>query len=119
MSQYRKTCKVHCIYGLPNQLHLNGILTGEKNQQIAYFFKWNKETRLVETCLEALNDITAFYICLIYLFCIGLLFRGFISCNLYVLQQAYITYIRSLPEYASIVLPLHTITHIDSLERVR
>jgi hypothetical protein len=50
---------------------------------------------------------------------IGILFRGFVSRNLPVLKQAYITYIRPLLEYASNVWSPHLITRINSLERVQ
>ena len=49
---------------------------------------------------------------------IGLLFRGFVSRNLNVFRQAYITYIRPLLEYASNVWSSHLIMQINSLERV-
>jgi len=38
---------------------------------------------------------------------IGLLFRGFVSRNLHVFRQAYITYIRPLLEYASNIWSSH------------
>ena len=50
---------------------------------------------------------------------IGLLFRGFVSRNLNVFRQAYITYIRPLLEYASNVWSPHLIMQINSLERVQ
>jgi len=52
-------------------------------------------------------------------FRIGLLFRRFISRNLHVFRQAYITFIRPLLEYASKVWSPHLIMHINSLERVQ
>jgi hypothetical protein len=50
---------------------------------------------------------------------IGLLFRGFVSRNLHVFRQAYITYIRPLLEYASNVWSPHLLMHINSIERVQ
>jgi len=50
---------------------------------------------------------------------IGLLFRGFVSRDLHMLRQAYITYIRPLLEHAwSSHLIMH-IEYIDSLEQVQ
>ena len=50
---------------------------------------------------------------------IGLLLRRFVSRNLRVFRQAYITYIRPLLEYASNVWSPHLIMHINSIERVQ
>jgi hypothetical protein len=50
---------------------------------------------------------------------IGVLFRGFVSRNLLLLKQAYITYIRPLLEYASNVWSPYLLTHINALERVQ
>ena len=44
---------------------------------------------------------------------IGLLFRGFVSRNLHVLRQAFITYIRPLLEYATNVWSPHLVMHIN------
>jgi len=49
---------------------------------------------------------------------IGLLFRGFVSRNLLVFRQAYITYIRPPLKYESNVWSPHLISYINSLERV-
>jgi len=50
---------------------------------------------------------------------IGLLFRGFVSRNLHVFRQAYITYIRPLLEYASNIWSSHLLMHINFIERVQ
>ena len=50
---------------------------------------------------------------------IGLLFRGFVSRNLHVFRQAYITYVRPLLEYASNVWSPHLSMHINAIERVQ
>ena len=50
---------------------------------------------------------------------IGLLFRGFVSRNLHVFRQPYITYVRPLLEYASNVWSPHLSMHINSIERVQ
>jgi len=50
---------------------------------------------------------------------IGLLFSGFVCRNLHAFRQAYITYIRSLLEYASNVWSPHLLMHINSIERVQ
>jgi len=49
----------------------------------------------------------------------GSLFRGFVSRNVNVFRQAYITYIRPLSEYASNVWSPRLIMQITSLERVQ
>jgi len=51
----------------------------------------------------------------------GILFRGFVSRNLHVYRQAYISYrpIRPLLEYASNVWSPHLLMHINSIERVQ
>jgi len=49
----------------------------------------------------------------------GLLFRGFVSRNLHVFRQAYITYIKPLLEYASNVWSPHLLMHINSIEKVQ
>jgi len=50
---------------------------------------------------------------------IFLLFRGFVSRNLHVFWQAYVTYIRLLIEYASNVWSPNLLMHINSIERVQ
>ena len=50
---------------------------------------------------------------------IGLLFRGFVSRDLHVFRQAYITYIRPLLEYASNVWSPYLTMHINAIERVQ
>jgi len=50
---------------------------------------------------------------------IVLLFKGFVSRNLHLFRQAYITYIRPLLEYASNILSPHLLMHINSIERVQ
>jgi len=50
---------------------------------------------------------------------IGILFRGYVSRNLHVLRQAYMTYITPLLKYAKNVWYLHLIVHSNSLEIVR
>ena len=50
---------------------------------------------------------------------IGVLFKGFVSRNIAVLKQAYLTYIRPLLEYASNVWSPHLIKHINAIELVQ
>jgi hypothetical protein len=50
---------------------------------------------------------------------IGILFTGFVSRNLHVFRQAYITYIKPILEYASNVWSPHLLMHINSIERVQ
>jgi len=50
---------------------------------------------------------------------ICVLVRGFVSRNLHVFRQAYITYIRPLLEYLSNVWSPHLLMHINSIERVQ
>jgi len=50
---------------------------------------------------------------------IDILFRGFVSRNLHAFRQAYIPYTRPLLEYASNVWFSHSLTHINSIERVQ
>jgi len=52
-------------------------------------------------------------------FRIYLLFRGFVSHNLYVFRQTYVTYIRPLLEYALNVWSPHLLIYINSFEKVQ
>ena len=51
--------------------------------------------------------------------CIGLIFRSFVSINLYLLRRAYICYVRPILEYATQVWSPYLLKHINSLEAVQ
>jgi hypothetical protein len=50
---------------------------------------------------------------------VSILFRGFVTCNLYVIRQAFVTYIRPILEYNSIVWNPSFIFLIDLIESVQ
>ena len=50
---------------------------------------------------------------------VGVLFKGFASRNLHILRQAFITYVRPVPEYASSVWSPYLLQHINAIEKVQ
>ena len=50
---------------------------------------------------------------------IGILFKGFVTRDVHVLKQAYVTFIRPILEYASMVWSHYKLKHINAIEKIQ
>ena len=50
---------------------------------------------------------------------VGVLFKGFASCSLHILRQAFITYVRPVLEHASSVWSPYLLRHINAIKKVQ
>ena len=50
---------------------------------------------------------------------IGILFKGFVTRDVHVLKQAYVTFIRPTLEYASVVWSPYKLKHINAIEKIQ